>query len=67
MFKKLWTRLGFLPRKRVSVIIPVLNEEKTIGQVVRLAKKDKTVGEVIVVDDNSVDQTVAEAEKAAPP
>jgi len=64
MFKKLWTRLGFLPRKRVSVVIPVLNEEKTIGQVVRLAKKDKTVGEVIVVDDNSVDQTVAEAEKS---
>jgi glycosyltransferase involved in cell wall biosynthesis len=41
-----------------------LNEEKTIGQVVRLAKKSKAVGEVIVVDDNSADGSFVEAEKS---
>ncbi len=35
----------------ITVIIPALNEEKTIGQVVRLAKNSADVTEVIVVDD----------------
>jgi len=64
MFGNLLRRLGFLPRRRISVVIPVLNEEKTVGRVVRLAKKNKNVGEVIVVDDNSADATFAEAEKS---
>jgi glucosyl-3-phosphoglycerate synthase len=47
----------------VTVIIPALNEEKTIRQVVRLANNSANVSEVIVVDDKSMDNTVAEARK----
>jgi glucosyl-3-phosphoglycerate synthase len=47
----------------VTVIIPALNEEKTIRHVVRLANNSKDVSEVIVVDDKSMDDTVAEARK----
>ncbi len=47
----------------VTVIIPALNEEKTIRHVVRLANNSKHVSEVIVVDDKSMDDTVAEARK----
>lgn len=47
----------------ISVIIPALNEEKTVGQVVRLAKRSPHVTEVIVVDDKSLDNTIAEAQK----
>ncbi|VVB50808.1 Phosphoserine phosphatase [uncultured archaeon] len=49
---------------KVSVIIPVLNEEKTIASVVSLAKKNPAVKEVIVVDDRSTDDTVANAKQA---
>ncbi len=63
MFDRLFGWLGISPGRRVSVVIPVLNEEKTVGRVVRLAKKSKAVGEVIVVDDGSADKTFAEAEK----
>ncbi|MBI5857820.1 MAG: glycosyltransferase [Sphingobacteriales bacterium] len=48
----------------VSVIIPALNEGRTIGHVVRLAKGSPNVNEVVVVDDNSVDNTVEEAQRA---
>ncbi len=48
----------------ISVIIPTLNEEKTIGHVVRLAKNSVNVSEVIVVDDKSFDNTIEEAQKA---
>lgn len=48
----------------ISVIIPALNEEKTIGHVVDLAKKSPHVNEVIVVDDKSLDNTVNEARNA---
>ena len=47
----------------VTVIIPALNEESTIRQVVSLAKADARVTEVIVVDDKSMDNTVAEARR----
>ncbi len=46
-----------LPRERVSVVIPVLNESKTIGQIVAFALKNPLVGEVLVVDDGSHDGT----------
>ena len=42
----------------ISIIIPVLNEEKTIGAVIDFCRKSKTVGEVIVIDDKSIDETV---------
>lgn len=48
----------------ITVIIPALNEEKTIGNVVRLAKNSPKVTEVIVVDDKSADNTVGVASQA---
>lgn len=48
----------------ITVIIPALNEETTVGQVVKFAKSSAQVTEVIVVDDKSMDNTVVEARKA---
>jgi glycosyltransferase involved in cell wall biosynthesis len=48
---------------RTALVIPVLNEEATIGAVVRAVPRD-WIGEVIVVDGGSRDRTVAEAEAA---
>lgn len=48
----------------ISVIIPVLNEGKTIGKIVSQLSSQKIVVEIIVVDDKSFDNTVAEAKKA---
>jgi len=48
----------------VSVIIPALNEEKTIGQVVRFCFLSPEVSEVIVVDDKSTDNTFEIAKQA---
>lgn len=47
----------------ITVIIPALNEEKTVAGVVRLARSAPHVTEVIVVDDKSLDNTVDEAQK----
>lgn len=41
----------------ISVVIPALNEEKTIGNVVRFAFQSPGVTEVIVIDDDSADNT----------
>lgn len=41
----------------LTVIIPVLNEEKTIAQVVNFCRQHPAVSEVIVVDDKSEDNT----------
>ncbi len=48
----------------ITVIIPALNEEPTVGKVVALARHSPNVSEVIVVDDKSMDKTVEEARKA---
>jgi phosphoserine phosphatase SerB len=48
----------------VTVIIPALNEEKTISSVVHTCRQHGAVSEVIVVDDQSSDATVALAEAA---
>lgn len=45
----------------VSVIIPALNEEKTIRQVIRLLDKSPLVGEILVIDDKSYDNTIKQA------
>lgn len=45
----------------ISVIIPALNEEKTIGNVVKFCLADPLVAEVIVVDDRSTDDTAKKA------
>ncbi|MEW5806894.1 MAG: HAD-IB family phosphatase [Acidobacteriota bacterium] len=52
------------PINMISVIIPAINEEMTIGSVVKIAKFNPNVREVIVVDDKSFDNTVREAKKA---
>jgi len=41
----------------VTVIIPALNEQDTIGAVVQFCKSDPLVSEIIVVDDESTDAT----------
>jgi phosphoserine phosphatase len=48
----------------LSIIIPALNEAKTIQQVIQFCWQAPTVSEVIVVDDNSADDTVALARSA---
>jgi phosphoserine phosphatase SerB len=46
----------------VTVIIPTLNEEKTIRQVIGLCSKSSLVTEILVIDDKSGDSTLLEAE-----
>lgn len=48
----------------ISVIIPALNEEKTIGNVVKFCLSEPLVSEVIVVDDRSTDHTAEIAHKS---
>ncbi len=43
----------------VTVIIPALNEERTIGQVINFCRSEPDVTEIIVVDDKSEDKTVS--------
>jgi len=50
--------------RRVTVVIPVLNESARVASVVRLALKSRRVGEVIVVDDGSIDDTPELAQAA---
>jgi len=45
------------------VVIPALNEEKAIGEVVRAVPRDR-VSQIIVVDNGSTDDTVGRAEAA---
>lgn len=52
------------PRGHVSVVIPALNEARTIASVVRFARRDPCTAEVIVIDDGSVDGTPELAEAA---
>lgn len=46
---------------RVAVILPALNEEATVGSVIKMAKEVKNAGiidEIILIDSSSVDNTV---------
>lgn len=47
----------------ITVIIPTLNEEEHIASVVAFARQHPQVTEVIVVDDKSLDRTVAIAQQ----
>ena len=63
--KNLLNTNWFSKRKcKISVIIPVLNEGSTIANVIAIAKAHPTVDEVIVVDDHSMDNSIAEAKAA---
>ena len=48
----------------ISVIIPALNEEKTIGSVVKFCLAEPLLAEVIVVDDRSTDDNAQIAYKS---
>jgi glycosyltransferase involved in cell wall biosynthesis len=54
---------GLLQRPRVAVVIPTLNEEEPIGQVIGAIPR-AVVDEVIVVDSGSEDRTVERARAA---
>ena len=43
--------------EKISVVIPTLNEEKTIAKVINELKKSKYISEIIVVDNNSKDNS----------
>lgn len=45
----------------VTVIIPALNEENTISQVITLAGNSPLVDEILVIDDKSLDNTLKKA------
>lgn len=48
----------------VTVVIPARNEEKTIAKVVKLVRLNKNVNQIIVVNNNSEDNTEKVAKKA---
>jgi len=49
------TRKRSAHKATVTVVIPVLNESRTISNVVKFALRDPRVAEVLVVDDGSID------------
>lgn len=49
---------------KVTVVIPVLNESRTVIKVVKFALQYRRVGEVLVIDDGSIDGTDDLAERA---
>lgn len=51
-------------KEKVTVVIPVLNESKSVVRIVKFVKKQPFVGEVIVVDDGSIDGTDELAQSA---
>jgi len=50
---------------KVSVVIPVYNEERTINEIISRVEAVPIEKEIVVVDDCSTDGTVAELEKMA--
>lgn len=48
---------------KLSVIVPVFNEEKTVGKMLSKLVKVSDVSEIIVVDDGSTDNSVKEIKK----
>lgn len=43
---------------KLSVVIPVYNEEKTVGELLKKVLAEKTPKEIIVIDDGSTDKTL---------
>ena len=50
-------------QKKISVLIPALNEEKNIANVINCIKKIDIVDEIIVIDNNSTDNSKEILEK----
>lgn len=50
--------------KKVSVVIPCRNEESTVANIVNTYKNHSAVGEIIVVDNDSTDNTSNNAKEA---
>jgi glycosyltransferase involved in cell wall biosynthesis len=48
---------------KLSVIVPVFNEAKTVAQILKKLAKVQTVAEIIVVDDGSTDSTWQEIQQ----
>ena len=48
---------------KISIVIPTLNEEEAIGDVVRAVPQDKVV-EIVVVDNGSTDDSANQASLA---
>lgn len=45
----------------VTIIIPALNEEKTIREVIKIASNSELTDEILVIDDKSFDNTIKQA------
>lgn len=45
----------------ITVIIPTLNEQNTISQVIELVEKSTSVSEILIIDDKSLDNTIKKA------
>ena len=50
-------------KKKIVIQIPCLNEESTIGKVIKNLKKELSNPEIIVYDNSSTDNTIKEAKK----
>ena len=48
---------------KLSVLIPLFNEEKTIGQILEKLLRQKIISEVIIVDDGSTDDSATIVKK----
>jgi glycosyltransferase involved in cell wall biosynthesis len=55
------------PAPRVSVVMPVYNEEATVARVLRRVLDGGIAREIVVVDDGSTDRTVAEVASVEDP
>ncbi len=58
-----WVRITMYKAKKVSLVFPALNEEKNIARAIEDFKKIKICDEIIVVDNNSKDNTAKIARK----
>ena len=50
---------------KVSIIIPVYNENSTIEEILRRVKAEEIATEILVIDDGSIDGIVFRKENAA--
>lgn len=54
----------YTSKQRIAILIPCLNEEKTIGKVVADFKRELPHADIYVYDNGSTDQSIALAEQA---